>query len=83
MALSSLKCNGTISFVYVKSGGRIMQISGRSDSLCIFLYEMDFRSILCKGKACKISGIRLELLEKFKIKSRKVDGFFPRVIFLP
>ena len=43
MALSSLKCNGTISFVYVKSGGRIMQISGRSDSLCIFLYEMDFR----------------------------------------
>ena len=41
MALSSLKCNGTISFVYVKSGGRIMQISGRSDSLCIFLYEMD------------------------------------------
>ena len=42
MALSSLKCNGTISFVYVKSGGRIMQISGRSDSLCIFLYEMDF-----------------------------------------
>ena len=42
MAYTSLKCNGTISFVYVKSGGRIMQISGRSDSLCIFLYEMDF-----------------------------------------
>ena len=46
MALSSLKCNGTISFVYVKSGGRIMQISGRSDSLCIFLYEMDFSTVV-------------------------------------
>ena len=48
MALSSLKCNGTISFVYVKSGGRIMQISGRSDSLCIFLYEMDFMKFFVK-----------------------------------
>ena len=65
MALSSLKCNGTISFVYVKSGGRIMQISGRSDSLCIFLYEMDFTSMLsrrCPTHSHTLPVIRVVLI---------------------
>ena len=53
MSYTSPKCNGTISFVYVKSGGRIMQISGRSDSLCIFLYEMDFTQ-------CVVGGLYLD-----------------------
>ena len=58
MALSSLKCNVTISFVYVKSGGRIMQISGRSYSLCIFLYEMEFS---CRFMIFHIGGHSYEL----------------------